>query len=167
MISFLEIAVSVIFFTNKVLVLVEKKSGWLVGAFAAALGVYYFYLIGLFVYTGLEVGLVILMGYGFFKKEKRSPLVEMFIQSVTVLVMLLLTLMAYQGFMTALELASSLFMVVGTYLLTHNRKLAGWTIYAMAHAMAATLGFHKDQQLFADLQIASSIVSAVGAIKSK
>lgn len=167
MILFLQIAVSLIFFVNKVFILVEKKSGWLIGAIAASLAVFYFYLIGLYVYTGLEVGLIILMGYGFFKKERKNPKVEMFIQSVTVLIMFLLTLLAFQGFMTALELVSSLCLVVGTYFLTHNKARAGWIIYAVAHTMAAVLGYSKGQQFFADFQVASVIISIVGVTTKK
>jgi hypothetical protein len=165
MMWFLQISVSLLFFMNKVFVLIGKKSGWLLGAIAASLAIFYFYFIGLYVYTVLEVGLVILMGYGFFKKEEKNPRVETTIRVVTIAVMLIQTTLAFKGMITIVELGSSLGLVIGTFLLTHQKVKAGWILYGIAHILAAVLGYNKGQQFFADFQIASALVSFVGCIK--
>lgn len=166
MIWTLQILVSVIFFTNKVFVLAEKKAGWLLGAIAASLAVFYFFFIQLYVYTALEFGLIALMGYGFLKGEEKKPQAETLIRVITIVVMLALGYFAWSGIITAVELVSSLALLVGTFLLTHNKARAGWVLYAVAHGLAAYLGYHKDQWVFADFQIASMIISVVGAMKS-
>ena len=165
MILVLQILVSVIFFANKVLVLAEKKVGWLLGAVAATFGVFYFYLIGLYVYTALEVGLIILMGYGFLKKDHKNPAMETVIRLVTIAVMLALAYFAFSGMITIVELGSSLGLLLGTFFLTHRQQKTGWILYVLAHVLAAYLGYNKGQQFFADFQIASAIVCIVGAMK--
>ncbi len=165
MIWTLQILVSVIFFTQKVFVLTEKKVGWLLGAIAATLAIFYFYLIHLYVYTALEFGLIALMVYAFLKKERKNPKVETWIRMITIMVMLALGYFAWSGLITIVELGSSLGLLLGTFLLTHQHPKAGWWLYALGHVLAAYLGYHKGQQFFADFQIASAIVSIAGALK--
>ncbi len=165
MILTLQILVSLIFFANKVFVLADKKVGWLLGAVAATLGVFYFYFIGLYVYTALEVGLIILMGYGFLKKDSKNPAMEMTIRLVTIAVMFALAFFAFSGLITVVELGSSLGLLLGTFFLTHRKLKTGWVLYVLGHLLAAYLGYHKGQQFFADFQIASAIVSFVGVMK--
>lgn len=165
MISFLQISVSLIFFANKVAVLVEKKVGWIFGVIAALLAFFYFYLLGMYIYTVLELGLIVLMGYGFFKKQKKNPQVEVMIRVVLAVVMLTLALFAFNGLITIVELVSSLGLLWGTYYLTHEKIRAGWLLYVVGHTTAAYLGINKDQMFFADFQIASAIVSLVGMVK--
>lgn len=165
MIPILQILVSVIFFTNKVLVLAEKKVGWLLGAIAAIIAVFYFYLIGFYVYTVLEFGLIVLMGYGFLKRGKKNPKVETLIRLLIIVVMVALAFFAFSGLITIIELISSLGLLIGTYMLTHHKNRIGWLLYALGHSLAAILGYSKEQRFFADFQIASAIVSFVGALK--
>jgi len=160
---FLQIAVTLIFFVNKVLVLLGKRSGWMFGAIAAVLAIYYFYLIGLYIYTTGEIALFVLMIYGFFKTESARPVVELAVQTVTVIAMLLLTWFAFNGPITVLELASALIALLGAYLLTHGNVRAGWALGAVSHALAAPLGYQKEQLFFADFQVASAVVAFVGA----
>lgn len=161
----LQIGVSIMFFTYKVMILVGRKTGWLLGAVAAACAIYYFYLIELYVYVALEFGLIALMTYGFMKSDEQKPEVEIIIRGVTMLSMLVMSILAFQGVITIVELASSLGLLVGTFLLTHGRPTSGWLCYAIAHFLAAYLGYAKDQQFFADLQLGSGIVSVVGMMR--
>lgn len=167
MLRLLEISVSLIFFTNKVLVLAGKKFGWLVGSIAAVLAAIYFYLLGFYVYTALELGLIVLMGYGFFKSSKKNLKVEVLIRFVIVVVMLALSVFVFQGKLTIIEFVSSLGMLWGTFFLTHDRVRLGWILYASANIGSAYLGFQKEQQFFMDFQIASAIVCATGAVVEK
>lgn len=167
MTMFLQVAVSVIFFINKTLVLVGKKSGWMVGVVAAILATFYFFRIELYIYTVLELGLIILMGYGFLWVGQKKPLTEMVINWTTAIVMLAMTVFVFSGLMTAIEFGSSIALLLGTYFLTHDQISWGWSLYALAHGMAAYLGYHKDQQIFADFQVASCIVSLVGLLRTR
>lgn len=162
--NWLEWVVSVIFFANKAFVLVGIKTGWLLGVVAAILAVFYFYLIDLYVYTILEIGLVVLMGYGFLKGEKRNNNVENWIRGTMILVMAILAVLAFHGFITIIELAGSLLMLFGTFLLTHRSEKAGWFIYTLAHFCSIYIGYEKSQAVFLDFQIASAIVTAAGFI---
>ncbi len=165
---FLQIAVSVIFFGNKVLVLVNKKSGWFVGAIAAILGLFYFYSIDLYIFTVLEVGLIVLMGYGAFPEKWKNAKLEKMIYAVIALSMLSFTYFAFSGRLTVYEFISSVGLIWGTYLLTHQKARFGWSIYCIAHAFAAYVGYSKGgQEFFATLQVASAIVSLVGMLITK
>ena len=165
MIWTLQVLVSLIFFVNKLFLLSERKLGWLLGAVAATLAILYFYLIGLPIYTVLEASLVILMAYGFLKKETENPRVEFVIRLVVIVAMFLLAIFAFNGLITIIELPSALSMLWGTYLLTHNKMRRGWIFYGVAHLLAAILGYQKEQLFFADFQVASAIVCFVGATK--
>ncbi len=162
----LQVLVSVIFFANKLLVLVGRKSGWALGAVAATLGVFYFYLIHLNIYVALEAGLIILMCYGFIG-SKKNPRVDKWIRLMTTTAMLLLAIVAFGGMLTVVELISSSCLLWGTYLLTQGKARQGWFVSVAAHSLAAYLGYERGQQIFLDFQVASAMVSFVGATTKK
>lgn len=162
----LQVIVALAFFLQKVLVLIDKKSGWLIGTLSAVTGVAYFYLIGLYCFAVLEIGLVVLMAYGFFIKKK-NPKVEKVINITIILVMTALVFWAFAGIMTIAEFVSSVGLIFGTYWLTHNKARLGWLAYATAHVLAAVVGYNASQVFFADIQIASAIVTLTGAWKTK
>ncbi len=166
MIWILQVLVSVIFFANKLLILAGKKTGWLVGVVAATLAVVYFFIIELYVYTGLEFGLIVLMSYGYLKRDgEGKPWVETSIRFVTVIIMIALAYFAFAGMMTVIELASSIGLLGGTYLLTHEKVAWGWALSILAHLLAAILGFDKEQSIFAVFQLASAVISLAGVAK--
>lgn len=167
MVQLLQVAVSVIFFANKAFVLIDKKFGWLLGTIAAGLACWYFFLLNLYVYTALEIGLVILMGYGFLKKDQPNSKVEWLIRLSLLASMITIAVFAFQGRLTLIEFTSSVFMLFGTYLLTHAKEKWGWVLYSLAHLGAAYIGYAKIQNMFGDFQIASSIVCFAGVINSK
>ena len=167
MILYLQIAVALIFFVNKVLVLVGRKSGWLVGAVAATLGLFYFYLIGLYIYTALEVCLIVLMSYAFLEKSERSARVETALRMGTTVMMIAIALFAFSGSLTAVELISCTGLLWGTYLMTSGSLTTGWALCGVAHVFASYLGYGRGQVVFADFQVASSIVSLIGATTKK
>ena len=161
MIEVISILVSLIFFVNKILVLLGKKIGWLVGAFAAVLAIIYFLMLELYIFTVLEFGLIVLMGYGFWAKEETNLSVEKLIQIVIVVVMTVLVFFAFTGMMTVYEFTGAILMLLGTYFLTHRREALGWLLYGISHLFAAYVTNQKGQQFFADFQIASALVSAI------
>ena len=170
-IEFLEISVSLIFFVNKLLVLVGEKLerwGWLVGVVAAVLSIFYFYLIELYVFTALEFGLVVLMGYGFLPEKNKTSKTEKWIHIAIIVVMSALAYFVFSGLMTIYEFLSAVGMLIGTYyLLTHKKMQLGWLLYGLAHILAAVIGYDKQQEFFADFQIASVIVSAIGILQAR
>ena len=166
MIQLLSISVAIIFFANKIFVLIGKRTGWLLGVIAAILAIFYFYLIELYVYTALEFGLIALMGYGFLVKNHKSKLIENFIYSVITLVMLTLTYFIFSGAMTVYEFVSSVGLLFGTYFLTHEKTKFGWACYSLRHLISVYIMYDKDQQFFADFQLASAVVAMVGVIIS-
>ena len=160
LIQFLEISVALIFFINKLLVLVKIKSGWLVGAIGAILATLYLYLLGLYVYTILEIGLIVLMAYGFFVKEK-NPTIEKSINMLIFIILLIFTYFAIHGDLVIAQFISSVGMLLGTYFLIHKKPVLGWIGYLVGHSICAYLGYQKHQTFFADFQIASALVSII------
>ena len=144
-----------------------KKLGWFVGALAATIGFFYFYQLELYVFTVLEVGLIMLMGYGALPEKWKSVGVERMIYIVIVVMMVSFAYFAFAGKLTLFETISSVALVWGTYLLTHRRPELGWIVYCIAHVFAAYLGYEKDQDFFADFQVASAIVSLFGLFKTR
>ena len=168
MLSILQVAVSLIFFANKVLLQAVKKTekiGWLLGTIAACLAIIYFLLLELYVYTVLEAGLVILMGYGAIKKEESSEKVKMMIRVFILVIMLTLTFFVFKGMLTLVEFSSSVGLIFGTYFLTHSKISLGWTLYALSHLGSAYIGQVKTQFFYRDFQIASSMIAIGGALK--
>jgi len=166
MISFLQIFVSLIFFANKVFVLIDKKFGWLVGAIAAVLGTIYFFLIHLYCYAALDAGLIVLMGYGYLVKTQKNSKVENLLRLVITLAMVVLAYFSFAGSMSIIEFLSASGLLFGTYFLTHKKVITGWLIYTLAHVLGAIIGYHVNQIFFADFQIASAIVTLTGMVKS-
>ncbi len=162
LLTILEISISLLFFAGKLGVLIDKKFGWFVGALGASVGFFYFFLLNLYVFTVLEVGLVVLMGYGAFPEKWKGYKTERMIYLVIVVVMVFFTWFAFSGKLTVFETIASIGLVVGTYLLTHHRQQFGWVAYCIAHIAASYVGYQKDQEFFADFQVASAIVSLFG-----
>jgi len=164
----IEALVSIIFFSNKVGMLVGKKLGWILGAIGALLSIVYFYFLDLRVYMVAELGLFVTMMYGVLVKEENRK-IEAGILSSLFVIILVLTVFTFMGELTFFEFWSSAGMLAATYLL-HPKNGAwkikwGWTILAATHLGAAYIGYAKNQPMFPHYQIASAIVGVFGAIK--
>ena len=114
-----------------------------------------------------DFGLVTIMLYGFFIRDKKNDRAENLIRFATLFSMLLMTYFAFSGLMTLCEFLSSTIMLCGAYFLTHNKMSIGWTLALISHLLAAYLGYQKDQNFFADFQIASAMIAFVGIIQNK
>ncbi len=168
MVFVLQVLVSLFFFANKVFVLLGKRTGWLLGVIAAVLGIFYFYIIGFYVFSVMQLGLFSLMSYGFLSHNEKNSKVETWIRIMSVVVMTVLAISAFSGLLTLIELVSALCLISGTYYVAQGRTQLGWGICVLGHLAAAYLGYSKGgQQLFADFQIASAIVSFVGSTLKK
>ena len=161
----LQVVVSITYFAQKIFILYGKKSGWLVGVVAALLAIVYYQRIGLHIYVVLNIGMSVLMAYGFFKKADKKPMVELAIRLVTLVVMGYMTFHVFRGTMTIVELISSAVLLFGTYLLTHDYMKSGWGLFFVGHAFAVPLGYEKMQYIFMWFQVASAIASVVGMMQ--
>jgi len=170
-IKVLEALISLIFFSNKIGFFLSRKNSivWWMGAIAAVLAIYYFFLLHLFVYAIGEIGLFVITVYGaLVKKENRK--VEIGIECITFVIAVILAFLTFQGQLTVLEFFSSVGMLIAFYLLHPKNGMWkmkwGWVILAATHLTAAHIGYVKHQDMFAHFQIASSIVGIGGALKN-
>jgi len=163
----LQVIMSVAFFAQKVFILIDKKSGWLVGALSALIGTVYFYSVHMYCFATLECGLTILMFYGYFTKETKNSTVERIINIVTASCITALAYWAFAGVMTVAEFVSSLSSMAGVYWLTHRKLKLGWLSLGISRILAAVVGYHANQWFFADFQLASTIVALAGWWQAK
>lgn len=165
LIQFLEIVISLLLFSNKLLVLIDKKSGWVIGAIGCFIAMWYLYLLKLYVFTILEIGLIVLMLYGYLAGKEKKDSVERMIIAFLILVMASLTYFLFEGSITTYQFVGGIALTIGTYYLTHGKAIIGWILYCIGHIVTAYLGYQKHQLFFADFQIASAIVSIIAIIK--
>lgn len=166
MVPALEVALALMFFANKALLIIGKRIGWLFGFVAAFFGIYYFFSVELYIFTVLEFGFATLMWYGYRKSSKESSArTEMWIRGVLTAVMALLTYFLFHGFMTVLEFVSTLFALWGAYLLTGIHVRWGWGIWSIGHFLSTIVCEDKGQVFFAHFQLASAILTGAGVLK--
>lgn len=158
----LQVLIGISAFVNKVLLIQRIRVGWLIGALATLLAIYYFLILHFYVYAVVEVGLTILMVYGYFFETHKKQLMEYLINGVTLLFMILICFFTSTGFMSVLELVGAISMIAGAYTFTHERRGFGWGLYLITHLVTAYLCYPKQQQFFGDMQIASALVAGVG-----
>jgi hypothetical protein len=147
-------------FVNKLLVFKDKKVGWLIGAFGTILATIYLWLIGIRVMAICEIGLLILMIYGYSVRKTPSPRVEWTIRLTTIATALVLTYFTFSGLLKIVECLASVFMIFGAYALTHKRKPMGWFFWLLCHIGSAWVTWNMpDQHIFTDSQLASALVA--------
>jgi hypothetical protein len=158
-----QIAAATLLFSQKVLVLAGNRNGWLIGAVGTLAAMGYFVSIEMWILALYGVGIFIGMLYGkWWSPDHTDPRVELIIQAVALGSCALLLIAVYHDAMSYVQMTVNLAIALGTYLLTHGRPAAGWASYAMGNALCAWLFINHGQQFFADFQIASAIVCAIG-----
>jgi hypothetical protein len=168
LVQFLEIVISLLLFSNKILVLIDKKSGWAIGAIGCFIAMWYLYLLKLYVFTILEIGLIVLMMYGYLAGKEKKDSVEKLIIAFLIIVMASLTYFLFEGSITVYQFIGGTTLIIGTYCLTHGKPITGWILYCIGHLVTAYIGYNTKpipQTFFADFQIASAIVSIVAIVK--
>lgn len=161
----LQVLVSVILLLNKWFVLQGRRGGWIAGFIGCFLAVFYLYFIGLYVFTVFEVGLAILMLYGYWSAKNKTGKFQKIIRGIMIVTMLLVAWFTWSGLMTVSELLSSLALMVGTYFLAVNKIKSGWFFYLIGHLLCVYLGFIKGQFIFALFQFLSVMISILGIIR--
>lgn len=167
----LAVAVSVILFTNKLGVLIERQFGWIFGVIGTILAIAYLWLINMPILMTAEIGLIILMFYGLFRDRAVGRNIQLTMIVVTLVTCLIIAIFASMGLLTWVEFIGSGFMLCAVYCLAQNNfsqvniRQLGWLLLGTSHFLIAYLGYQKDEIFFADFQIASALVSLVGIIK--
>jgi hypothetical protein len=161
----LGIIMSIILFGNKILLLINQKSGWLVGALGTVLAVIYLLLLKFPIMATAEIGIIVLMLYGFFAKETPSEKVEWFVRIVAICTFIFIAYFTFSGILTIVECLASIFALFGVYLFTHKKEFIGWFFYCICHLLTVYMAYEKHQDFFEHFQIASAIVSMAGMVK--
>ncbi len=161
----LENTVVLLSFIHKVFLLkADRKIAWITGIIASIVSIYYFYVIGLNIYSGLEVGLVILMGYGLVKNK--TTRIEDLINLFTGVLCLILAYLSFVGLLTMFEMISSVSALLGIYFLAHNKDKLGWSIWIATYLMTTWVVYEKGQMVMVVYQLFSLILAVYGLNKS-
>lgn len=158
-----QILSSILGFANKVLLFLNKKTGWAIGFLAGLFFVAYFFLIGFTTYAIVQIGFCCLMLYGYFSYKDISVRLRIIAALVLSFIAITVAGMTYEGRLTILEALSAILASWGTYFIASKKDLSGWASYLVAHGILIYLTFIKEQYIFSFFQFASAIV-AIGAI---
>ncbi len=157
--DYLQIAAGLTAFTNKVFLFSGKRVGWVIGFIAGILSTFYFFGIGFYVYTVVQIGFSILMLYGYFAKEVTSQKIQASIISLTALISIFVAIVTMNGILTVLESLCALAGLWATFALSKDKHLAGWSLYVFMHFLLTYLTFLKGQYFFSNFQLASGIIA--------
>lgn len=157
----LEVLVSMLYFVNKVFLLFNEKAGWLIGALASGVAIFYFLGINLYIFCALEVACFCIMLYGLLGKQD-SKRVAKVIYGVCALVTFYLMLSIRDT--GVLEFLTSLLFILAFLSLADKYPRRGWLSLAIAHAIMAYITIVKGQYFFASMQAASVLVSILGSL---
>jgi hypothetical protein len=163
MVLALSIFLGLLSVANKVLLLLNRKSGWLSGMAIGLISGFYFWFIGLKILAIAELGFFIVMLYGYLRRERPSLRQTFKINLILSGLTLLLCYFLFVGALTAVETLSSLSFIWGGYLLAIDKKVWGWLLLLLAHAATAIASFYAGQTLFTGLQTVSGLVCAYAA----
>lgn len=160
----LQIAVAGLYFINKVLLSLNKKSGWQIGILASILAVFYFSSLKMYLLVGLEVGFMAIQTFGLFnhKKEVKHENLLYFVMSL--LVILLYFVLKNSPF---LEFLISLVFILAIFFLAKKKIILGWGIMLLGHLMMAYFTFQNQQHFFAVMQVMSIFVALFAIWKIK
>ncbi len=158
----LQYLVGTIYFLNKVLLALGKRSGWVIGVIAAILAILYYLTLDLYTLITLEAGFLALMIFGWFN-HARELRADRFIYPLMIVVMAyLLWSGATEG---PLELVISLTFMIAIYDLAKHRWQRGWIFMGLAHGLMAWLAFRELQYFFGSAQVLSAGVAVYALLR--
>ncbi len=160
-----QILSSVFGFANKLLLLLGKRSGWMLGFLAGILFVIYFFLIGFTIYAVVQIGFSFLMLYGYFSYKALSKSARIIATVLLSFIALGITIITFNGGLTMLEALSALLASWATYFLASKDNTKGWGTFCIAHLILIYLTALKHQYISAIFQALSAVVSVLGIIK--
>ncbi len=142
----------------------DKTIAWIVGIIASIISVYYFYIIGLNIYSGLWVGLTVLMSYGLLKNK--TARIEDLINLFTGILCLILAYLSFVGLLTIFEMISSISALLAIYFLAHKKDKLGWSIWIVTYLITTWVVYEKWQILMVIYQFFSLILAVFSLIDS-
>ena len=160
----LEALVSILYFFNKVLLVFNQRTGWIIGALASGTAIIYFIGIELYIFCALEVACFCIMIYGTLGRRNAKHISKYIYGVCAAVTFYLLLRIPDTGI---IEFITSLLFMVAFVNLADNRRRTGWIFLAIAHGIMAYITIEKAQYIFASLQAASVIVSMIGSLFPK
>ncbi len=161
-IFYLSLPVSLFSILNKIYLVKGKRSGWLWGALVGLSSTVYFFLIDLKILSIAEIGFLIVMLYGYIVHDKESKNLSLYANIILSLISIVLTVLLFKNYLTAIEAISSLAFIWGGYYLANRKKVLGWTFFILAHLATAFSSLDKGQLIFSILQIVSALICVYG-----
>lgn len=158
MIFALSILLGILSIANKILLFLEKKSGWLSGIVIGLISVFYFWSINLRILAVAELGFFLVMLYGYIRHTQSSPRTTLWINLILSIISLILCYFLFVGLLTIIETISALSFIWGGYKLAINKQIDGWFFLLLAHVATAISSFYAYQIIFASMQLISGIV---------
>lgn len=169
----LVIVASLCFILNKVFLLlgnsqiVSERTKWLMGVLGALLFIVYFFSIESPILSTLEIGLTVLTLYRFIVGINRNKTFEQMLGVFTGIIVFLLFLEKYQGYIETLQLAGALGMLIGTFYLIQEKYKTGFTLYALGHIFLTIFGYQKSETIFWILQLVQAVLCLTIFISEK
>ena len=158
----LEVAVAILYFTNKIFLLLEKNAGWAFGIAASSLATFYFFFLELYIFLSLEFACLTIMILGWLG-GKRSTTFANFVYGIIILVMIYLLInVDASGW---LEFITSILFIVAFLLLAHGKWNLGWLFLGVSHILMLIITLQKGQEFFALMQGLSVGVCLLGLAK--
>ena len=158
MIFALSVFLGILSVANKILLFLEKKSGWLSGIAIGLISGFYFWTIGLKILGVAEFGFFLVMLYGYIRHASPSLRATFWINLALSILSISLCYFLFVGVLTVVETISALTFIWGGYFLAIKQKVSGWFLLMLAHATTATASFYAGQTIFAGLQVISGLV---------
>lgn len=155
--NMLQITVSILYFINKVLLSLDKKSGWQIGILASSFAIVYFFTIKLYLLVGLELGFMLILIFGLINHGKE-------IKNQNVLYIVMFSILIFLYFVlknsTFLEFLIALDFIVAIFFLAKKKPISGWSFMLIGHILMAYFTHQNNQTFFATMQVMSVFVSA-------
>jgi len=152
----LQIAVAGLYFINKVLLSLNKKSGWQIGILASILAVFYFFSLKMYLLVGLEVGFMAIQTFGLLNHKEEAKHENLLYLVMALLLILLFFVLKKSTF---LEFIISLDFILAIFFLAKKKSIIGWLIMLFGHFMMAYFTFQNQQHFFAFMQVMSIFVA--------
>ncbi len=158
----LEIIVSILYFSNKVFLFFEKKTGWVLGIMASGLAVFYFYFLSFYMLLSLEFACLTVMIFGLFGSNRYKNFSYIVYGIVTIVMLYLLFNIEESGF---LEFTTSVLFILAFLFLAKDKWKIGWGFLALAHSLMLIILKGSGQIFFATMQGLSVLVCILALLK--
>ena len=147
---------------NKLLLLANRRTGWVSGMVIGLLSSIFFYSIGLIILAVAELGFFAVMLYGYLSNTKRSKIHDFVFSALLTGISLFLANARFAGEITIYELISSLSFIWGGYGLAVSKRFLGWLLLLCAHTATSLASYLAGETIFSVLQVVSGIVCIFG-----